>query len=149
MSDQMNSLPREDNALSVRDLTVSFRTNKGIVHAVRGISFDLKKGETLALVGESGSGKSVTAKAMLGIEAPNAIIEKGSIFYEGRDLLKFTEEDFNQIRGNKITMIFQDPMSSLDPIVKIGPQMTEAAILNGRRKQKLADKKLSLIIKNL
>ena len=136
-------------ALSVRNLTVSFRTNKGIVHAVRGISFDLKKGETLALVGESGSGKSVTAKAMLGIEAPNAIIESGSIFYEGRDLLKFTEEDFNQIRGNKITMIFQDPMSSLDPIVKIGPQMTEAAILNGRRKQKLAEKKLCLIIKNL
>ncbi|HAM78413.1 MAG TPA: peptide ABC transporter ATP-binding protein [Treponema sp.] len=136
-------------ALSVRNLTVSFRTNKGIVHAVRGISFDLKKGETLALVGESGSGKSVTAKAMLGIEAPNAIIESGSIFYENRDLLKFTEEDFNQIRGNKITMIFQDPMSSLDPIVKIGPQMTEAAILNGRRKQKLAEKKLCLIIKNL
>lgn len=143
------SINAGDVALSVRNLTVSFRTNKGIVHAVRGISFDLKKGETLALVGESGSGKSVTAKAMLGIEAPNAIIESGSIFYEGRDLIKFTEEDFNQIRGNKITMIFQDPMSSLDPIVKIGPQMTEAAILNGRRKQKLAEKKLCLIIKNL
>ncbi|MBP5747125.1 MAG: ABC transporter ATP-binding protein [Treponema sp.] len=146
MSEAINA---GDVALSVRNLTVSFRTNKGIVHAVRGISFDLKKGETLALVGESGSGKSVTAKAMLGIEAPNAIIESGSIFYEGRDLLKFTEEDFNQIRGNKITMIFQDPMSSLDPIVKIGPQMTEAAILNGRRNQKIAEKKLSLIIKNL
>ena len=146
MSESINA---GDVALSVRNLTVSFRTNKGIVHAVRGISFDLKKGETLALVGESGSGKSVTAKAMLGIEAPNAIIESGSIFYEGRDLLKFTEEDFNQIRGNKITMIFQDPMSSLDPIVKIGPQMTEAAILNGRRNQKIAEKKLSLIIKNL
>ncbi len=146
MSESINA---GDVALSVRNLTVSFRTNKGIVHAVRGISFDLKKGETLALVGESGSGKSVTAKAMLGIEAPNAIIESGSIFYEDRDLLKFTEEDFNQIRGNKITMIFQDPMSSLDPIVKIGPQMTEAAILNGRRKQKLAEKKLCLIIKNL
>lgn len=146
MSESINA---GDVALSVRNLTVSFRTNKGIVHAVRGISFDLKKGETLALVGESGSGKSVTAKAMLGIEAPNAIIESGSIFYEDRDLLKFTEEDFNQIRGNKITMIFQDPMSSLDPIVKIGPQMTEAAILNGRRKQKFAEKKLCLIIKNL
>lgn len=146
MSESINA---GDVALCVRNLAVSFRTNKGIVHAVRGISFDLKKGETLALVGESGSGKSVTAKAMLGIEAPNAIIESGSIFYEGRDLLKFTEEDFNQIRGNKITMIFQDPMSSLDPIVKIGPQMTEAAILNGRRKQKLAEKKLCLIIKNL
>lgn len=146
MSESINA---GDVALSVRNLTVSFRTNKGIVHAVRGISFDLKKGETLALVGESGSGKSVTAKAMLGIEAPNAIIESGSIFYEGRDLLKFTEEDFNQIRGNKITMIFQDPMSSLDPIVKIGPQMTEAAILNGRCNQKLAAKKLSLIIKDL
>lgn len=145
MSESINA---GDVALSVRNLTVSFRTNKGIVHAVRGISFDLKKGETLALVGESGSGKSVTAKAMLGIEAPNAIIESGSIFYEDRDLLKFTEEDFNQIRGNKITMIFQDPMSSLDPIVKIGPQMTEAAILNGKRNQKLAEKRLSLLVKN-
>ena len=74
MSESINA---GDVALSVRNLTVSFRTNKGIVHAVRGISFDLKKGETLALVGESGSGKSVTAKAMLGIEAPNAIIESG------------------------------------------------------------------------
>ena len=132
----------EELELSVKNLSVNFKTGKGIVHAVRNISFDLKKGETLAIVGESGSGKSVTAKAILGIESPNAIIESGSIVYEGRDLLKFTEKDFNQIRGNKISMIFQDPLSSLDPIVRIGPQLTEASILNGRRNQKNAMKEL-------
>ena len=116
--------------LSVKNLAVNFRTNKGLVHAVRGISFDLNRGETLAIVGESGSGKSVTSKAILGIESPNAVIESGEILYEGNDLLKFSEKDFNSIRGKKIAMIFQDPLSSLDPIMKIGPQITEAMILN-------------------
>lgn len=140
----MNS---EEVAVSVKNLTVSFKTNKGMLHAVRGISFDLKKGETLAIVGESGSGKSVTAKAMLGIEAPNAVIEGGEILYQGQDLLKFKEEYFNKIRGNKITMIFQDPMSSLDPIVKIGPQMTEASILNSKTNNALFKKELRQLLK--
>ncbi len=131
--------------LDVKNLKISFRTNKGLIHAVRGINFSVKKGETLAIVGESGSGKSVTSKAILGIEAPNAIIEDGEIFFEGKNLLKFSEKEFNKIRGNKITMIFQDPMSSLDPIVKIGIQLTEASILNGKTNQKIASKK----IKNL
>ncbi len=135
--------------LSVQNLTVSFRTDKGIVHAVRNISFDVKRGETLAIVGESGSGKSVTSKAILGIEAANSIIESGKIFFEEKDLLKFTEKDFNKIRGNKITMVFQDPMSSLDPIVKIGTQLTEASILNGKTNQKLAAKKIKLYLKNI
>lgn len=123
-----------ENIVEVKNLVISFRTNKGMVRAVRDISFDLRKGETLAIVGESGSGKSVSARALLGIEAPNAVIEGGQILYHGEDLLKYTEKDFERkhIRGSHISMVFQDPMSSLDPIMKIGPQLTEAMLLNSR-----------------
>ena len=122
--------------LHVENLTISFHTDAGKVQAVRGINFDLEQGETLAIVGESGSGKSVTSKAILGILAGNAIVEDGEIIYDGKDLLKIDEEDFHKIRGDKIAMIFQDPMSSLNPIVKIGRQLTEAMILKGKARQK-------------
>lgn len=125
-----------ENKLHVSNLTISFRTSNGKVHAVRDISFDLSKGETLAIVGESGSGKSVTSKAILGILAGNSIIEGGEIIYDGKDLLKISEEEFHKIRGDKIAMIFQDPMSSLNPIVKIGRQLTEAMILKGKARQR-------------
>ena len=98
-----------ENKLHVQDLRISFRTSNGKVQAVRGINFDLAKGETLAIVGESGSGKSVTSKAILGILAGNSIVESGEIIYDGQDLLKISEEDFHKIRGDKIAMIFQDP----------------------------------------
>lgn len=123
----------KEKVLSVKDLTVSFRTNQGMVRAVRGVSFDLYKGETLAIVGESGSGKSVTSRSIMGILHGNAIIDKGSILYEGQDLTKNSEEDFQKIRGDKIGMIFQDPMSSLNPIMKVGKQITEAILINGNR----------------
>ncbi len=122
--------------LSVNNLVVSFRTPAGKVQAVRNISFDLHEGETLAVVGESGSGKSVTSKAILGILAGNSIIEGGSIIYDGMDLLKITEDDFYRIRGDKIAMIFQDPLSSLNPIMRIGNQLTEAMLLKGEARQK-------------
>ncbi len=125
-----------ENKLHVKDLTISFRTTNGKVQAVRGINFDLAKGETLAIVGESGSGKSVTSKAVLGILAGNSIIEGGEIIYDGQDLLKISEEEFHKLRGDKIAMIFQDPMSSLNPIIKIGRQLTEAMILKGKARQK-------------
>ena len=125
-----------EKKLQVRDLTISFRTSNGKVQAVRGIDFDLMKGETLAIVGESGSGKSVTSKAVLGILAANAIVEGGEIIYDGKDLLKISEDEFHKIRGDKIAMIFQDPMSSLNPIVKIGRQLTEAMILKGKARQR-------------
>jgi oligopeptide/dipeptide ABC transporter ATP-binding protein len=135
--------------LEVKNLQISFRTDDGIVKAVRDISFDLEKGETLCIVGESGSGKSVTAKAVMGILAGNSIVEGGEILYNGTDLLKYTEKEFDKIRGNRITMIFQDPLSSLDPIVKIGRQMTEATLLNGKTNCKEAKrefkKRVSLI----
>ena len=125
-----------ETKLHVQNLRISFRTSNGKVQAVRDISFDVGKGETLAIVGESGSGKSVTSKAILGIQAGNAITESGEIIYDGKDLLKINEEEFHKIRGDKIAMIFQDPMSSLDPIVKIGKQLTEAMILKGKARQR-------------
>lgn len=125
-----------EKKLSVNNLVVSFRTPGGKVQAVRNISFDLNKGETLAIVGESGSGKSVTSKAILGILAGNSIIEGGSIIYDGMDLLKIGEDDFYRIRGDKIAMIFQDPLSSLNPIMRVGKQLTEAMLLKGKAHQK-------------
>ncbi len=129
-----------EKKLSVNNLVISFRTPAGRVQAVRNISFDLYKGETLAIVGESGSGKSVTSKAILGILAGNSIIEGGSIIYDGMDLLKITEDDFYRIRGDKIAMIFQDPLSSLNPIMRIGKQLTEAMLLKGKARQKASRK---------
>ncbi len=122
--------------LSVRNLTISFRTINGKVQAVRNIDFDLHEGETLAIVGESGSGKSVTSKAILGILAGNSIPEGGEIIYDGMDLMKISEEQFQKIRGDKIAMIFQDPLSSLNPIVRIGRQLTEAMLLKGKARQR-------------
>ncbi|WP_245587895.1 oligopeptide/dipeptide ABC transporter ATP-binding protein [Acholeplasma granularum] len=117
--------------MEVKDLTISFKTNQGFVRAVRGINFDLFEGETLAIVGESGSGKSVSTRAIMGILAGNGVIDKGQILYEGEDLTTIGEEDFHKLRGKKLGMIFQDPMSSLNPIMKIGRQITEAMLLNG------------------
>ena len=119
-----------DKVLSVKDLVINFKTDNGILHAVRNVSFDLERGETLCIVGESGSGKSVTSKAIMGILANNAIIENGSIMYRGENLLEVSEDEFYKIRGHKIGMIFQDPLSSLNPIVRIGKQITEAMLIN-------------------
>ena len=127
-----------DIKLQVRNLRISFRTQAGILKAVRNISFDLKTGETLAIVGESGSGKSVTSKAIIGILSGNSIVEGGEILYDGQDLLKIDEEHFHKIRGDKIAMIFQDPLSSLNPIMRVGRQLTEAMILNGKARQRNA-----------
>ncbi len=141
------------NKLEVRNLRISFRTVSGKVQAVRDISFDLKEKETLAIVGESGSGKSVTSKAILGILAGNSIIEGGEIIYDGKDLLKIPEDEFYKIRGDKIAMIFQDPLSSLNPIMRIGRQLTEAMILKGKARQKACrtafNSYLALLKKNM
>lgn len=135
-----------DLVLQVKNLSVSFRTNTGIVKAVRDISFDLRRGETMAIVGESGSGKSVASKAIMAILAPNAIIEGGEIIYEdGVDLLKLDEEGMYKYRGRKISMIFQDPMSSLNPILRIGKQLTEAMTLNGVPKDEAKKKAIELM----
>ena len=139
----------KEKKLEVKDLVVSFSTVDGKVQAVRDISFDLHKGETLAIVGESGSGKSVTSKAIIGISSPNALIESGEIIYDGQDLLRITEEDFHKIRGDKIAMIFQDPLSSLNPIVKIGTQLTEAMILKNKASRKNCRKEFNQMLSDL
>ncbi len=138
-----------DNILEVKNLKVSFRTQAGTLKAVRDISFNLERGKTLAIVGESGSGKSVTAKAMLGILAGNTIIEGGEILYDGQDLLKISEDDFHHIRGDKIAMIFQDPLSSLNPIVKIGKQITEATLLKNKSNRKEAKAEFKRLMNTL
>ena len=119
-----------NKVLSVQNLVINFRTDNGTVQAVRDVSFDLYEGETLCIVGESGSGKSVTSKAIMGILANNAIIDGGAIIYRGENLLEISEDEFYKIRGHRIGMIFQDPLSSLNPIVKIGKQITEAMLIN-------------------
>ncbi len=119
--------------IKVEDLSISFSTDHGRLHAVRGVSFELYRGEVLAIVGESGSGKSVSAKTIMGILAPNGRVEGGRIMYGGEDLTKVSEEEFHRIRGKKIGMIFQDPLSSLNPIMRIGKQITEAIIINGNK----------------
>jgi len=132
-----------DNILEVKNLKISFRTQGGTLKAVRDISFNLERGETLAIVGESGSGKSVTSKAILGILAGNSIVEGGEILFDGKDLLKIEEEDMQKIRGDKIAMIFQDPLSSLNPIVKIGKQITEAMLLKNKAARKMSKKEFN------
>ena len=138
-----------EKKLEVKNLRISFRTDAGKVQAVRGIDFNLYKGETLAIVGESGSGKSVTNKAIIGISAVNAIIESGEILYDGMDLLQISEDEFHKLRGDKIAMIFQDPLSALDPINRIGMQLTEAMILknraNRRESRRIFNKTIKLL----
>jgi oligopeptide transport system ATP-binding protein len=116
-----------DAILQVKDLRISFRTHAGEVQAVRGATFDLRAGETLAIVGESGSGKSVAARSIMGLNPEsNTMVRGGEILFEGEDLLKLSERRMQGIRGPKIAMVFQDPMTSLDPTMRVGPQITES-----------------------
>jgi oligopeptide/dipeptide ABC transporter ATP-binding protein len=124
-------MPGKDRPrLEVRDLSVSFTTLAGRVQAVRRISFSLYEGETLALVGESGCGKTVTCRAMMRLLPKNASIDSGSILLEGLDILGESEKRMRSIRGNDIAMVFQDPMTSLDPTMRIGRQIEEAIFLH-------------------
>jgi oligopeptide transport system ATP-binding protein len=112
--------------LKVRDLTVRFHTLDGIVHAVNGISYKLEKGETLAIVGESGCGKSVSVLSLMQlIPQPPGQIVAGQVLYQGQDLLQLSEEEIQHIRGREIAMVFQDPMTSFNPVMRIGRQVGE------------------------
>ena len=128
--------------LSVDDLNVSFRTDEGLVRAVRGVSFDVAKGETVGIVGESGSGKSVTNLAMMGlIPMPPGKIEAGTAMFGGVDLLQSDESEMRKIRGRRIAMIFQDPMTALNPLMTIEQQLTEAPRLHLGMSRKEAKKR--------
>jgi oligopeptide transport system ATP-binding protein len=118
-----------ENLLEIKDLYVSFNTYAGEVKALRGIDISLEKGKVLAIVGESGCGKSVTSQTIMKLlPVPPAVIKKGSILFEGKDLVPLKEKDMMKIRGEQISMIFQDPMTSLNPTMTIGKQITEVLI---------------------
>ena len=123
-----------ENILEVKNLHVSFKTYAGISHAVRGVDFCLRQGETLAIVGESGCGKTVTSKAIMRLlPEQNTILDKGNgaqILFHGENLLDYTEKQMTEIRGSKISMIFQDPMTSLNPTMKIGDQIAEGILIH-------------------
>lgn len=127
----------KETILSVKNLHVNFHTYAGDVKAIRDVNFDLKKGETLAIVGESGSGKSVMTRTLMGLSEKNAKVT-GDITFKGRDMQALREEDWVKVRGNDIAMIFQDPMTSLDPTMKIGRQIAEPIMFHTKLYQKEA-----------
>lgn len=127
-----------ENILSVVDLNTSFRTDRGEVMAVNGVSFNLDRGKILGIVGESGSGKSVTAYSIMQILEKNGSIKKGQVLYKGQDITKFTEKQMREFRGKCCSIIFQDPMTSLNPVFTIGNQLKEAIELHTDRKGKVA-----------
>jgi oligopeptide transport system ATP-binding protein len=146
----MSDVNGDNILLRVRDLQVSFSTYAGEVQAVRGVTFDLRRGETLAIVGESGSGKSVTAKSIMRLNPEaNTIVRGGEIHFEGEDILKLSEKRMQDIRGPKIAMVFQDPMTSLDPTMRVGRQITESLKkhlgLSGQRAKERAVELLTLV----
>lgn len=150
-------MAERERILKIRDLNISFKTDAGKVNAIRGVNFDLYKGETVAIVGESGSGKSVTTKAIMGILANNGTIDSGSIDYvwydeytgerQERDIVKLSEKEMQkEIRGRKIAMVFQDPMTSLNPTMTIGKQIMEPMIYHyGKTKEEAYAKALELL----
>lgn len=135
-----------ENILSVVDLNTSFRTDRGEVMAVNGVSFNLDRGKILGIVGESGSGKSVTAYSIMQILEKNGSIKKGQVLYKGQDITKFSEKQMREFRGKCCSIIFQDPMTSLNPVFTIGNQLKEAIELHTDRKGKVAmDRAIELL----
>lgn len=136
-----------DLLLDVQGLETQFKTPDGIVHAVNGVSFGLKEGETLGVVGESGCGKSVTMLSVLGlIPSPPGKVTAGKAFFFGQDLLKMSREEIRHVRGAQISMVFQDPMTSLNPVLTIGRQLTEPLVLHlGMNKKQAEDRAAELL----
>lgn len=136
-----------DALLEIQDLETQFKTPDGIVHAVNGVSFNLAEGETLAVVGESGCGKSVTMLSVLRlIPQPPGKIVAGKAIYQGKDLLSISDDEIRKVRGGQIAMVFQDPMTSLNPVMTIGKQLAEPLMLHlGMNKQQAADRSVELL----
>ncbi|AMA64170.1 MAG: ABC transporter ATP-binding protein [Kurthia gibsonii] len=131
--------------LEVKNLKINFKTNAGTVQAVRGVNFTIAKGKTLAIVGESGSGKSVTSNALMKlIPQPPGIYAEGEILFDGRDLVKLTEKEMTKIRGNEMAMIFQDPMTALNPTMKVGKQIMEVILKHKKNFSKEGAKKRAI-----
>ena len=122
-----------ENILEVHDLEIRYVTDEETVQAVNDITFSLERGESIGLVGETGAGKTTTALGIMGlVPDPPGEIVKGSILFEGEDLLKLSEKQMRRIRGGKISMIFQDPMTSLNPVTRVGDQIAEVILLHNK-----------------
>ena len=129
---------KQDNLLEVKNLTTRFKLDDGILTAVDGISFEVGRNQTVGIVGESGCGKSVTSFSILQLVAPPGKVAEGEIIFDGQDLLKLSKKEMRKIRGKKISMIFQEPMTSLNPVFRIGKQIEEVIELHdseGRTKE--------------
>jgi oligopeptide/dipeptide ABC transporter ATP-binding protein len=138
-----------ERLVEVKDLKVQFATEDGIVKAVDGVSFELDRGEVLGIVGESGSGKSVTAMTLLGLTKDRNTRFEGEILYKGRDVLKMNEDALQQVRGNEMSMIFQDPMTSLNPVYTVGAQICEAIQIHERADKTQARKRAVDLLKQV
>lgn len=133
-----------DNLLSVRNLSVSFKTNNKTIHAVDKIDFDIKENEIFALVGESGCGKSTTALALMRLISKPGNIDRGEVLFNGKDIMKLKENEMQHIRGKEIGMIFQNPLDSLNPVHTIGSQVSEAILLDNVKKSDAIKKAINI-----
>lgn len=137
------------NILTVNDLTIRFSTRSDSITAVEKLNFNVEKEDIFGIVGESGSGKSVTALSVLGLLSENAIIDSGRIIYEEKDILKLNEDDMRKIRGKKISMIFQDPMTSLNPVFKIGDQIKDVLLRHEKMSSNCAKSRVIQLLKDV
>ncbi len=135
------------NILEVKDLEVGFNLAKGVVTALHGVSLSLDKGERVALVGESGSGKTLLSLSILRLIEPPGVIRKGEVIFDGRDLMKLDEEEIRKVRGNRIAMIFQEPLSALNPVLTIGYQVAEPFLVHTDISKKEALEKAKELLK--
>jgi ABC-type dipeptide/oligopeptide/nickel transport system ATPase component len=135
--------------LDIKDLIVYFYTEEGIVKALENVGFSIKKGETLGLVGETGCGKSTTASTIMSLLPPTARVIKGEILFKGKDLLKLPENGINEIRGREIAMVYQDPMTSLNPVLTVEDQITEVLIYHFAMAKKEAKERAIILLKDV
>jgi peptide/nickel transport system ATP-binding protein len=138
-----------ERLIEVKDLKVQFATEDGIVHAVDGVDFELSRGQVLGIVGESGSGKSVTAMTLLGLTKDRNTRFEGEVLYKGRDVLAMNEDELREVRGNEMSMIFQDPMTSLNPVYAVGAQICEAIRIHERADKGQARKRAVDLLKQV
>lgn len=137
--------PHPAALLEIRNLSISFETHTGVLPAIEDVSFALHPGDILGVVGESGSGKTVTVSSLVGLLPDNARIDGGQILYEGRDLLTLSERELEDVRGREIATVFQDPMTSLNPVMKVGHQITEALRIHGASRTQARERALELL----
>ncbi len=131
--------------LEVRNLSISFETHSGVLPAIEDVSFALQPGDILGVVGESGSGKTVTVSSLVGLLPDNARIDGGRVLYKGQDLLTFSDGELEEVRGKEIAMVFQDPMTSLNPVMRVGRQITEALRIHGSSRSEARERAVELL----